>query len=326
MNKTGGDRFSLFRTAIKRLYKPVLVFIMLLIANFTLSLLSFKPKTDLALDKTMDILFLISFAWILVGFLNAGRDYGYHLYDLKKEDNLRERKIRTQIQFIRKLLVAVIITLTICAILLSFENLRKIGSGLLASVGVGGIIIGFAAQRSIANVLAGMQIAFTQPLRMDDVLIVEGEWGRVEEITLTYVVVNIWDQRRLILPINYFLEKPFQNWTRNSSDILGTVFLYLDYTIPVEALRTEFKRLLEASPIWDKRVGVIQVTDTTEHTIQIRVLVSARNSGQAFDLRCYVRENLITFIQQNYPECLPRTRAELSGWDKNKQPEPAAQQ
>lgn len=325
MSKNRESRFSLFRTIVMRLYKPVIVFVMLLIANFILSLFRFAPKTDMVLDKAMDILFLVSFAWILVGFLNAGRDYGYHLYDLKKEDNLRERKVRTQIQFIRKLLVVVIITLTICAILLSFENLRKIGSGLLASVGVGGIIIGFAAQRSIANVLAGMQIAFTQPLRMDDVLIVEGEWGRVEEITLTYVVVNIWDQRRLILPINYFLEKPFQNWTRNSSEILGTVFLYLDYTMPVEALRTEFKRLLNESPIWDKRVGVVQVTETSEHTIQIRVLVSARNSGQAFDLRCYIRENLITFIQQNYPQCLPRTRAELSGWDKERQPAPTEQ-
>ncbi len=312
MSKTGENRFSLFRTIVTRLYKPVVVFVILLIANFVLSWFRFSPKAELVLNKTMDILFLASFAWILVGFLNSGRDYGYHLYDLKKEDNLRERKIRTQIQFIRKLLVAVIITLTLCAILLSFENLRKIGSGLLASVGVGGIIIGFAAQRSIANVLAGMQIAFTQPLRMDDVLIVEGEWGRVEEITLTYVVVNIWDQRRLVLPINYFLEKPFQNWTRNSSEILGTVFLYLDYTIPVEALRTEFTRLLNESPIWDKRVGVIQVTDSTEHTIQIRVLISARNSGQAFELRCYVREHLINFVQKNYPECLPRTRAELA--------------
>ena len=170
----------------------------------------------------------LSFAGILIALVKVGQDYVYHRYDLSKSDNLKERKIRTQLQFLKKLIVTLIVIVTICVILLSFENLRKLGTGLLTGVGVGGIIIGFAAQRSIANLLAGFQIAFTQPLRIDDALIVEGEWGRVEEITLTYVVLNIWDQRRLILPINYFIEKPFQNWTRNSAELLGVVILYVD--------------------------------------------------------------------------------------------------
>jgi small-conductance mechanosensitive channel len=179
---------------------------------------------------------------------------------------------------------------------LSFESVRKLGAGLLTGVGIGGIIIGFAAQKSLGNLLAGFQIAFTQPIRIDDVLVVEGEWGRVEDITLTYVVLNIWDQRRLILPINYFIEKPFQNWTRTTAEILGTVFLYVDYSVPVDKLREELTRLLKASPLWDQRVGILQVTDSKENTLELRALVSARNSSQAFDLRCYIRENLIKFL------------------------------
>src|SRR5690606_23663081 len=205
----------------------------------------------------------------------------------------------------------IIVVLTLAAILMSFENMRKLGAGLLGGVAIGATILGFAAQQSLGNLLAGFQIAFTQPIRIDDVLVVEGEWGRVEEITLTYVVLRIWDQRRLILPISYFIQKPFQNWTRNSSDILGTAFFYLDYRVPVEKVRDELTRLLQLSPLWDGKVNVLQVTDTKERSIEIRALMSARNSGEAFDLRCYVRENLIKFIESNYPESLPRTRAEI---------------
>jgi len=171
--------------------------------------------------------------------------------------------------------------------------------------------VGFAAQRSISNLLAGFQLAFTQPIRLDDVLVVEGEWGRVEEITFTYVVLKIWDERRLVLPLNYFIEKPFQNWTRSSAQLLGTAFLYVDYTVPVEALRTELSRLLAANPLWDQRVCALQVTDSKERTIELRCLMSAANASALFDLRCFVREHMMTFLQANYPESLPRTRALL---------------
>jgi small-conductance mechanosensitive channel len=213
--------------------------------------------------------------------------------------------------FLRKVIVALIVIVTICVILLSFDNLRKLGTGLLTGVGIGGIIIGFAAQKSLGNLLAGFQIAFTQPLRIDDALVVEGEFGRVEEITLTYVVLHLWDQRRLILPINYFIEKPFQNWTRTTAEMTGTVILYLDYSMPLEPLRAEFKRLLEASLLWDKRVSAVQVTAATERDIEVRMLVSAANSSDVFDLRCYIRENLILFVKENHPESLPKTRMEL---------------
>jgi small-conductance mechanosensitive channel len=194
--------------------------------------------------------------------------------------------------------------------LLSFENLRKVGTGLLAGVGVGSIIIGFAAQNTLSNLLAGFQIAFTQPVRIDDIVVVEGEWGRIEDITLTYVVVKIWDERRLVLPIAYFIQKPFQNWTRVSSELLGTVFLYLDYTAPIDKIRQKFEALLKENKLWDGKTQVIQVTDCKERVIELRALMSARNSSEAFDLRCYIREKLIAFIQQEYPESLPKTRTE----------------
>ena len=174
-----------------------------------------------------------------------------------------------------------------------------------------GIVIGIAAQKSLATLLAGIQIAFTQPIRLDDVVVVETEWGRIEEITLTYVVVALWDKRRLVLPITYFLEKPFQNWTRSTSDLLGSVFLYLDYTAPIPALRAELDRLLNQSARWDKKVKALQVTDAKDHTIEVRILASAADSGAAFDLRCEIREGLIDFLQRHHPDALPKTRATI---------------
>lgn len=307
------DEYSLPRSIIKHLGRPVSYFLPLMALNLAFPLLRIKHSYLPAFDKLVDISLIISFAAILISVVNVVQEYVYHVYDLKVENNLRSRKVRTQLQFVRRLTISIVVTLTICAVLLNFDHLRKVGATLLTGVGVGGIIVGFAAQKSLGNFLAGFQIAFTQPIRIDDVLIVEGEWGRVEEITLTYVVVNIWDQRRLIVPINYFIEKPFQNWTRNTSELLGTVFLYMDYSIPLEPLRAEFNRLLDASPLWDKRVRVMQVTNASERTMEIRALMSAHNSGQAFDLRCYVREGLIDFIQRNYPGSLPRNRIMVNG-------------
>jgi len=304
--------FILIKSIIKHLRHPVGVFIPLLLLNFSLTLMQMPPVYRTPVDKALEIALTITFALILVRTINVLEDYFYFKYDLNKENNLKERKIRTQLQFVRKFIVSLIILITAAIILLSFESMRKIGAGLLTGVGIGGIIIGFAAQKSLGNLLAGFQIAFTQPIRIDDVLIVEGEWGKVEEITLTYVVVNIWDQRRLILPITYFIEKPFQNWTRVSADLLGTVFLYLDYTIPIETLREEMTRLLAANPLWDKRVNVVQVTDSTKDgSIEVRFLMSASNSSRAFDLRCNIREAMIAFIQNNYPESLPKKRLEF---------------
>ena len=184
---------------------------------------------------------------------------------------------------------------------------------MIASAGVAGIVVGFAAQKSLGTLLAGIQIALTQPVRIDDVVIVEGEWGRIEEITLTYVVVRIWDLRRLVVPITYFIEKPFQNWTRTSADILGSVFLHVDYGVPVDALRKELTRILEASPNWDRKVNVLQVTDAKERTLELRALASSSDASRSWDLRCEVREKLVAFVQANYPGSLPRLRATVDG-------------
>jgi small-conductance mechanosensitive channel len=300
--------YSFFKSMLTHVGPALNHFVPLLTMNFMRPFMELSKPLEAIVSRLIEILLIISFAGLLINTVKVFEDYVYHTYDLNKDDNLKERKIRTQLQFIRKVIVVMIILITVAIVLLSFDNVRKIGAGLLTGVGIGGIIIGFAAQKSLANFLAGFQIAFTQPIRIDDVLVVEGEWGRVEDITLTYVVLNIWDQRRLILPINYFIEKPFQNWTRTTSEILGTVFLYVDYTLPVDELRAELVRLLEASPLWDKRVGILQVTDVKEKTMELRALVSASNSSRAFDLRCYIRENLVKYIQEHNPESLPKNR------------------
>lgn len=311
------QEFSLTHSILSRLGKAFNYFLPLLLLNMVLPAMRVSTKLEPILSRIAGIALTLSFAALAIGGIKVLEDYVYHAYDLKKSNNLKERKIRTQLQFIRKISISVILILTACVILLSFDSMRKLGAGLLTGVGVSGIIIGFAAQKSLSNLLAGFQIAFTQPIRIDDVLVVEGEWGRVEEITLTYVVVSIWDQRRLILPINYFIEKPFQNWTRNSAEMLGTAFFYMDYTIPIDQLRTEFDRLLGLSPLWDKRAKALQVTNTTEHTIEVRTLMSATNSGNAFDLRCYIRENLIKYIREHFPNSLPKTRGHLENNEKS---------
>jgi small-conductance mechanosensitive channel len=193
-----------------------------------------------------------------------------------------------------------------------FSEVRHVGTSLLASAGIVSIVAGVAAQKPLANVLAGFQIALAQPVRVDDVVIVEGEWGRIEEITLTYVVVHVWDDRRLVLPLSYFIEKPFQNWTRTSSELLGSVFVWVDYTFPVEEGRAALKEIIDASPRWDKRFWNLQVTDADARTMQLRVLATAANASQAFDLRCEIREKFIAHIQKHHPQSLPRVRANLN--------------
>ncbi len=306
------DTFSFGRSLPRRLNRPLSWFLPFMALYLLTPEMAMGPKPMLVLHKFVYIFFMISFAYLLIGILRIAEDYVYYKYDIKKTDNLRERKIRTQLQFVRRLVMILIILVTLCFIFMSFESLRRVGTGLLTGVGVGGIIIGFAAQKSLANFLAGFQIAFTQPLRIDDVLIVEGEWGRVEEITLTYVVLRIWDLRALVIPINYFIEKPFQNWTRSGADIIGTVFLYLDYTVPTDAIRKELDRLLAQTPLWNQRTKVVQITDCRERVVEVRALVSANSSSEAFDLRCFIREGLLEFVRRDYPDSLPVTRVELS--------------
>ncbi|MCS5562949.1 MAG: mechanosensitive ion channel family protein, partial [Oleiphilaceae bacterium] len=223
----------------------------------------------------------------------------------------RARKVETQTRFLVRGLNILIVIVGLGAALMTFDSVRHVGGSLLASAGVGGIILGFAARPVLGNLLAGMQIALTQPFRIDDVLYVQNEWCWVEEVTATYVVLRVWDLRRLIVPLQWFIENPFQNWSRNTADLLGTVFIRVDYAMPIFPLREEFARLLRQSPQWDGKIETVQVTDSDDQTIQVRFLMSAPDSSQAWDLRCAVREGLITFLQEHYPEFLPRIRARM---------------
>ncbi|WP_240773458.1 mechanosensitive ion channel family protein [Pontibacter sp. SGAir0037] len=289
------------------------VFLPLLFASFAVTITSMPDHVQANFKRVFELLNIGVFGWLMIKLTSVVEDIIQINYQLSKADNIRERKLLTQLGFLKKLIIVLIGFMTISLILLSFDPVRRLGTGLLTSAGIAGIVVGLAAQQSIANLLAGLQLAFSQPIRIDDVLVLEGEFGRVEEITLTYVVLRIWDQRRMVLPLKYFIEKPFQNWTRSSSEILGTVYLYTDYTIPVDALREELNRILAATDLWDGKVAGLQVTDSKERTLELRVLVSAVSSGIAWDLRCLVREKLVTFIQQNYPNSLPKVRTELIG-------------
>jgi small-conductance mechanosensitive channel len=225
------------------------------------------------------------------------------------EDNLAARRIQTQTKVLARVAKGAVMLTALAFVLMTFPRAKQVGASLLASAGIAGLVFGLAARSVFGNLLAGLQIAMAQPIRLDDVLIIEGEWGRVEEITSTYVVLKVWDERRLIIPLQWFIEHPFQNWTRTSASILGTVMLWVDFTLPVQDLREKAMAMCKASAHWDGRVCGVQVVETTERTMQIRVLVSARDSGKAFDLRCELREGLIAWLQKTYPQSLPRVRA-----------------
>ncbi|MEX2400920.1 MAG: mechanosensitive ion channel domain-containing protein [Rhodothermales bacterium] len=275
--------------------------------------LEMSADVRVGVSNTLYVFMVVSLAWLFIRLTLVMQQAISRRFDVGVADNLEARKVHTQAVIIRRLLVFGIIILGLSAVLLRFEGFRRLGTGLLASAGIVGIIVGFAAQRTLGNLLAGFQIAITQPIRVDDVVVVEGEWGRIEEITLTYVVVRVWDQRRLVLPISYFLERPFQNWTRTTAEILGTVFLHVDYTVPFDAVRDELHRLLQESPHWDGNVWRLHVTDSTDRTVELRALMSAVDSGTAWELRCEIREKLISFIQREYPQALPVVRASMKG-------------
>jgi small-conductance mechanosensitive channel len=226
-------------------------------------------------------------------------------------DNLAARRVQTQIEVLHRIVVVIVVVVALSVMLMTFPTIKHIGMSLLASAGLAGLIVGMAMKSTLSSLIAGIQIAFTQPIRIEDVVVVEGEWGWIEEIGTTYVVVRIWDLRRLVLPLSYFIEHPFQNWTRSSSDLLGTVFLYVDYTVPVEEVRAELRRIVESTNLWKGEVCVLQVSDATEQAVQLRALVDAHDSNAAWGLRCFVREKLIQFLQEKYPSALPKVRAEF---------------
>lgn len=291
--------------------QPIRFAAMILAVWIVLPLLEMESSTRIFVQHLMSLSLIVSVAWALIALSRSLRDVIAARYDLTVADNLQARKVRTQFDVLNRIIIAVIIILAGATMLMTFAPIRQVGTSILASAGIVGIVVGVAAQKSLGSIIAGLQIALTQPIRIDDVVVVEGEWGRIEEVSLTYVVVRIWDKRRLVLPITYFIEQPFQNWTRTTAELLGTVSVYVDYSVPVEAVRQELKRILDASPHWDGNVWSMQVTDSTERTVHLRALMSAADGSKAWDLRCEVREKLIDFLQKNYPAALPRVRLEM---------------
>lgn len=310
-------KYLLPKGTFKRLSYPIfLILLSFLIRSSSLRELLTLEAYAYWFRKISTLLFIFSFTWLIVAILKIIKKIVLLRYDVGVSNNLKARKVYTQFNILERIVIFVVIILAMGAALMTFEEIRKIGLSVFASAGVAGIIIGFSAQKFIGTIIAGIQIAIAQPIKLDDVVIVEGEWGRIEEITLTYVVVKIWDKRRLIVPTPYFIDKPFQNWTKTSSDILGTVFLYTDYNVPFDKLREELTRILEGTDLWDKEVNVLQVTDSKANYVEIRALMSAKDSPTAWDLRVHVREQLIAYLQKNYPESIARNRVLL--WDESK--------
>ena len=302
---------ALFDAALKELRGPILLLSPLAVALPILPFLDFSRGVYGWLSHAITILAIIGIAWTAIRSFDIWRDLLHLRYRLDVPDNLHARQVHTQVAMLRRIAVVMVSVVGLAVVLMTFPGVRAVGATLFASAGVAGLVVGLAARPAIGNLLAGLQVALTEPIRIDDVVVVEGEWGWIEEIRTSYVVVRIWDQRRLVLPLSYFIEKPFENWTRRSADILGTVFLYADYTVPVDAIRAELHRILQGSKLWDGRSWALQVTDATAQTLELRALMSAANSSDVWDLRCLVREELVRFMQTHHPDALPRTRVSL---------------
>jgi small-conductance mechanosensitive channel len=295
---------------VARIRRPTQFLVVLASIGFVLPLTDLPPHWLNVAQKTVGVAWFLALGWLMVAAVYCFEDFLLLRFDVSVADNLRARRARTQVQLLRRIVIALVVAIDAGLVLSIFRDSQiwHYGAGLLASAGLASLVLATAAKSSASNLLAGMQIALTEPIRLDDVVIVEGQWGRIEEITTTYVVVAIWDQRRLIVPLNYFIENSFQNWTRSSAELLGYPYLYVDYSVPVEPLRQEFNRVLESTPLWDKRVAVLQVTDLSSNMMQIRCLFSVRNSSDQWDLSCLVREKMVEFIRANYPDAFPRTR------------------
>ena len=263
------------------------------------------------LEHIVGLGLIASIAWLVILFSQILSDILAARYRVDVPDNLTARRIQTQFQMIHRIIVVLVVIVTLSVMLMTIPAIKHIGVSLLASAGLAGLVVGMAMKPTLSSLIAGIQIALTQPIRLEDVVIVQGEFGWIEEIGTTYVVVRIWDLRRLIVPLSYFIEQPFQNWTRTSANLLGYVYLSVDYTVPVEEVRKELRRICESTKLWQGNVCELQASDSTERTVQLRALIDARNSDDAWNLKCLIREKLMQFLQEKYPGSLPRTRGEL---------------
>ena len=299
------DRKYMLLYALRQPLRVVLAFVVLLML---LPAMPVNAGIKEAMERALDLSLIGCAAWTFIALLGAFEDMLTLQYRIDVADNLLARRIRTRLQVFHHITVGVVIVVTLAVALMTFPNVRSLGASLLASAGLAGIIAGMASRPALSNLIAGLQIAITEPIRLEDVVIIENEWGWIEEIDATYVVVRLWDLRRMILPLSYFIEHPFQNWTRRSANLMGTVVIHVDFGIPVDAMRQELTRILKGTPLWLGKVNVLQVTDSDDHSMQLRALFDAADSGKLWDLRCLVREKLIDFVQSRHPDALPQTR------------------
>jgi len=304
--KKRNSRFGL--SFKQRAWKPALFIFPLAALMMALPAAPFPPNFRLVLQRVLGLGVIAAIGWAIILVVELASDAISFRYAIDVADNLSARRIRTQTAVLNRIAVVIVLLVTVSIMLMTFPAVRHIGISLLASAGLAGLVVGMAARSTLASLIAGIQIAMTQPIRIEDALVVEGEWGWVEEISMTYVVIRIWDQRRLIVPLTYFIEKPFANWTRTSSELIGIVMLYADYSLPVEEARQELKRLLDSTDLWDRRAWGLQVTDATEKSMQIRLLMSASNGSRLWDLRCFIREGIIRYINAKHRESLPLVR------------------
>jgi small-conductance mechanosensitive channel len=311
LTRLTADRELYWRSLVARLRGPARLGILIVAFVVAASVTPLAPNDADIVRHGLLIGLMVLVGWMAHSALNIWTTVHLRRFKLDTEDNLLARKHVTQTRILRRIGSVLIGTITVAAALMTFDGVRQYGVSLLASAGAAGLIAGLALQPVLKNIFAGIQLAITQPIRIDDALIVEGEWGNVEEITSTYVVVRTWDWRRLILPLSYFMERPFQNWTREGSQLIGTVMIYVDYSVPLQALRERAKEIVARSDNWDHQVLAVQVTDCRERTMEVRILASAGNAGRAFDLRCEIREQLVDFLQREHPSALPRLRADL---------------
>lgn len=278
--------------------------------------LPLTPKVMEALQHITGLGLIAAAAWLVILCIEIFTDVVTGRYRIDVKDNLTARRIQTQFKMLNRIVIVLVIIVTLAIMLMTFPAIKHIGESVLASAGLASLIVGLSMKGTLSNLVAGVQIAFTQPFRIEDAVIVEGEWGWIEEIGTMYVVVRLWDWRRMVLPLSYFLDHPFQNWTYKSADLLAHCYIYTDYSVPVQALRDELGRILKSTPLWNGKVCVLQVSQLEQFTVQIRALMDARTAGDAWDIRCVVREQMIDFLSKNYPGSLPRYRADLDSGSK----------
>ncbi|WP_245431151.1 mechanosensitive ion channel family protein [Rhodoplanes roseus] len=300
------------QTLLARSYGPSRLALVIVVIAVLLPAMPFDSRLADVAVRLLGVVFVMLLGWIALIAVDLGAAFYMRGYRVEMPNNVLARKHLTQVRILKRTAATLVVVVTAAAALMNFETVRQYGVSLFASAGAAGLVVGLAARPLFSNLIAGVQLAMTQPIRLGDAVIVENEWGEIEEITSTYVVVRIWDLRRLIVPLTYFIEKPFQNWTRENPDIFGAVMIHADYAVPVDRVRAKLREIVEASPLWDRRVAGLQVTDATDRTIELRALVSARTAGEAFDLRCEVREKLIAFLREVHPEGLPHVRAEIA--------------